>query len=169
MCDLAAADRPDLRSLHRHNGRGLTVERDELYLVAAIPMQKYDGADVAVLEPMLGEVDRQNDPPFGSAPSGVSRLSQHGYGTRMAQPIRIAVDIPETLAGQPSAALAARVRLLLIIDEIRAERMTRAAGARALGMTLDAFLIAAGEHGLYAIDYDLDDFKQELDAIGRGT
>ena len=33
-------------------------------------------------------------------------------------------------------------------------------------MTLDAFLIAAGEHGLYSIDYDLDDFRQELNTIG---
>ena len=28
---------------------------------------------------------------------------------------------------------------------------------------------AAGERGLYEIDYDLDDFKGELDAIGRGA
>ncbi len=32
-------------------------------------------------------------------------------------------------------------------------------------MMLDDFLIEAGRHGLYAIDYDVDDFKQELDSI----
>jgi hypothetical protein len=29
-------------------------------------------------------------------------------------------------------------------------------------MTLDEFLIMAGAHGLYAIDYDLEDFRREL-------
>ena len=69
------------------------------------------------------------------------------------------------LAAQPPAALADRARLLLVIDEVRGGTLTRAAAARALGMSLDAFLIEAGKHGLYAIDYDLDDFRRELDRI----
>jgi len=39
--------------------------------------------------------------------------------------------------------------------------------ARALDMTLDDFLIAAGRHGLYAIDYDVEDFRQELSAVPK--
>jgi len=35
-------------------------------------------------------------------------------------------------------------------------------------MTLDDFLIEAGRHGLYAIDHDIEDFKQELRAIPKG-
>lgn len=83
----------------------------------------------------------------------------------MAHALRITVDIPTPLAGQPLAALADRVRLLLVIDEVRDGRLTRAGAAQALGMPLDDFLIEAGKHGLYAIDYDLDDFRRELDGI----
>jgi predicted HTH domain antitoxin len=61
--------------------------------------------------------------------------------------------------------LAARARLLLVIDEVRAGRLTRAAAAYALDMALDDFLVEAGRHGLYAIDYDVDDFTRELDII----
>lgn len=77
----------------------------------------------------------------------------------------ITVEIPSPLVGQSIEELAARARLLLVIDEVRAGRLTRAAAAQALGLVLDAFLIEAGRHGLYAIDYDIDDFTQELDAI----
>ena len=88
----------------------------------------------------------------------------------MGHALQITVDVPAPLAGQPAAELAERARLLLVIDEVRANRMTRASAARALGIPLDDFLIAAGEHGLYAIDYDLDDFRRELDDISsRGA
>ncbi len=63
---------------------------------------------------------------------------------------------------------ARRARLLLVIDEVRAGRLTRPAAARALDMTLDEFLIEAGQHGLYAIDHDIEDFKRELGAIPKG-
>lgn len=85
--------------------------------------------------------------------------------TLMAHALRITVDIPAPLAGQPPAALALRARLLLMIDEVRDGRVTRAGAAHALGIPLDDFLIEAGKHGLYAIDYDLDDFRRELDGI----
>ena len=81
--------------------------------------------------------------------------------------MQITVDIPAPLSGQSTEDLAKRARLLLVIDEVRAGRLTRAGGAHALEMTLDDFVIEAGRHGLYAIDYDVDDFKQELDTIGE--
>jgi predicted HTH domain antitoxin len=81
--------------------------------------------------------------------------------------MQITVDIPTPLSGQSTEELAQRARLLLVIDEVRGGRMTRPAGARALDMTLDAFLVEAGRHGLYAIDYDVDEFKHELDAITK--
>jgi predicted HTH domain antitoxin len=79
--------------------------------------------------------------------------------------MQITVDVPAALSGQSTHELAARARLLLVVDEVRAERLTRSAAARALGMTLDEFLIEAGPHGLLAVDYDVDDFRRELRAI----
>jgi predicted HTH domain antitoxin len=79
--------------------------------------------------------------------------------------MQITVDIPAPLVGQSTEELASRARLLLVIDEVRVGRLTRAGAAKALGMEIDDFLIEAGRHGLYAIDYDVDDFRQELDAI----
>jgi predicted HTH domain antitoxin len=91
----------------------------------------------------------------------------HGYHGVMPSDVQITVDVPAPLAGTPAAELAARARLLLVIDEVRAGRLTRGGAARALGVPLDDFLIVAGQHGLYAIDYDLDDLRRELDAIPR--
>lgn len=82
--------------------------------------------------------------------------------------MQIVVEVPEPVARQDARELAERARLLLVVDEVRAGRLTRAAGARALGVPLDEFLIAAGRHGLNAIDYDPDDFRQELDDIRAG-
>lgn len=79
--------------------------------------------------------------------------------------MQIVVDVPEAVARQDARELAERVRLLLIVDEVRAGRLSRAGAARALGVPLDDFMIAAGRHGLNAIDYDPDDFRQELDDI----
>jgi hypothetical protein len=82
--------------------------------------------------------------------------------------MEIRVQVPHPLSGQPADELAGRARLLLVIDEVRAGRLTRAAAARALDMTLDDFVIEAGRHGLYAIDHDIEDFKRELGPIPKG-
>lgn len=79
--------------------------------------------------------------------------------------MQITVDIPSPLFGQSTEELARRARLLLVVDEVRVGHLTRSEAARALEMTLDDFLIEAGRHGLYAIDYDVDDFRRELDTI----
>ena len=83
--------------------------------------------------------------------------------------MEITVPIPGPLSGQPTEELAKRARLLLVIDEVRAGRLTRAAAALALDMTLDEFVIEAGRHGLEAIDYDVEDFKRELATIPKAT
>ncbi len=88
----------------------------------------------------------------------------------MARARQITVDVPAALAGVPAAQLAERARRLLVLDEVRAGRLTRPSAAGALGMALDDFLVLAGEHGVYAIDYDLEDFRRELDALpARGS
>jgi predicted HTH domain antitoxin len=81
--------------------------------------------------------------------------------------MEITVEIPSPLSGQSSEDLAKRARLLLVIDEVRAGHLTRVGAARALDMTLDDFLIEAGRHGLYAIDYDVEDLRQELAAVPK--
>jgi hypothetical protein len=79
--------------------------------------------------------------------------------------LQITIDIPPGVAQHDARELADRARLLLVIDGVRAGRLSRAGGARALDLPLDEFIIAAGRHGLYAIDYDPKDFKRELDDI----
>ena len=81
--------------------------------------------------------------------------------------MQITVDVPKPLSGQSTEELARRARPLLVVDEVRAGHLTRSDGARALDMTLDDFLVEAGRHGLYAIDYDVDDFQRELDTITK--
>jgi predicted HTH domain antitoxin len=39
------------------------------------------------------------------------------------------------------------------------------AGARLLGLSLDEFLRVAGAHGVLTLDYDPDDFEQEIESI----
>jgi len=90
-------------------------------------------------------------------------------GTGYNDSMRITVEVPGALSGRPTDELATRARLLLVIDEVRAGQLTRAAAARALDMSLDEFLIEAGRHGLAAIDYEVDDFKRELATIQKTT
>ena len=79
--------------------------------------------------------------------------------------MEITVAVPGPLSDRPTDELATRARLLLVIDEVRAGRLTRAGAAQALDMSLDEFLIEAGRHGLEAIDYDVEDFKR----VGRAS
>ena len=81
--------------------------------------------------------------------------------------MQITVDVPKPLSSQSTEDLARRARLLLVVDEVRAGHLTRADAARALDMSLDDFLVESGRHGLYAIDYDLADFRREIDALPR--
>ena len=83
--------------------------------------------------------------------------------------MQIMLDVPNALARQPPAQLGERARLLLAIDDVRYDRLTRAGAARALGLSLDDFVLAAGEHGLYAIDYEVEDFRRELDDARTGA
>jgi predicted HTH domain antitoxin len=76
--------------------------------------------------------------------------------------VTVSVDLPPDAAREPTEALAARLRLLWALDEVRHGRMTRARAAEIAGLDLDALLREADSHGVDAIDYDLEDFRQEL-------
>jgi hypothetical protein len=55
----------------------------------------------------------------------------------------------------------------LLIDEVQAGSLTRPAAAHAIHMALDEFLVEAGQHGLFGIDYDIDVSRRELAAISE--
>lgn len=76
--------------------------------------------------------------------------------------VTVTLDLPPDADAETPEELVRRLRLLWALDEVRQGRLTRARAAHLLGLGLDDFLRVASEHGLYAIDYDLDDFRQEL-------
>jgi predicted HTH domain antitoxin len=76
--------------------------------------------------------------------------------------VTITVELPPDAVREPLEALAARLRLLWVLDEVRQGRVTRVRGAQIVGLDLDAFLREAAAHGVDAIDLDLEDFRQEL-------
>jgi predicted HTH domain antitoxin len=74
----------------------------------------------------------------------------------------VTLDLPHDAEGENPEELALRLKRLWALDEVRNGRMTRLRAAKLLGMSIDDFLREAAEHGIDAIDYDLDDFRQEL-------
>jgi hypothetical protein len=82
-----------------------------------------------------------------------------------ASTIPVLVEVPATVVGEAPELLAHRLSRLLVFDEVRQGRLSRVAGARLLGLSLDEFLRVAGAHGVLTLDYDPDDFEQEIESI----
>lgn len=81
----------------------------------------------------------------------------------MSEPhVTIAVDLPSNASREAPEALARRLRLLWVLDEVRCGRLTRVRAASELGLSIDALLSEAAAHGVDAIDYDLSDLRDEL-------
>lgn len=76
--------------------------------------------------------------------------------------VTVTLDLPPDADAESPDVLVRRLRLLWALDEVRQGRLTRVRAAHVLGLGLDDFLRVATEHGLDAIDYDLDDFRREL-------
>ena len=76
--------------------------------------------------------------------------------------VTVTLDLPPDAATESAEELAHRLLLLWALDEVRQGRLTRPRAAKLLGLDLDEFLRRASSHGLDTIDYDLDDFRQEL-------
>jgi predicted HTH domain antitoxin len=74
--------------------------------------------------------------------------------------VTVTLELPLDPNAESPDELVQRLRLLWALDEVRQGRLTRA--ARLVGRELDDFLRVASEHGLNAIDYDLEDFRREL-------
>lgn len=80
--------------------------------------------------------------------------------------VTVTLDLPPDADGESADELARRLMLLWALDEVRQGRMTRPRAAKILGLGLDAFSSEASNHGLDAIDYDLQDFQRELADAG---
>jgi predicted HTH domain antitoxin len=78
--------------------------------------------------------------------------------------VTVSVELPADAQRESPDALADRLRLLWVLDEVREGRMTRVRAAELAGLSLDALLREAAVRGIDAIDYDLDDFRRELGA-----
>jgi predicted HTH domain antitoxin len=98
--------------------------------------------------------------PLHCLTEAVATGPRNGYVVWMT--VTVALDLPPDATAETPDELVQRLRLLWALDEIRQGRMTRVRAAHLLGLGLDDFLQVASEHGLHAIDYDLDDFQQEL-------
>jgi predicted HTH domain antitoxin len=77
--------------------------------------------------------------------------------------VTVSLDLPADAGQEPIEALTVRLRLLWVLDEVRQGRMTRVRAAEIVGLGLDAFLGEAAARGVDAIDYDIDDFRRELE------
>jgi len=81
--------------------------------------------------------------------------------------VQITVEVPAALADEQAPA---RVRLLLVLDAVRSERMTWRAAARELGLAPADFLDLARVHGVPVARFDLDDWRKDeatLDRLSR--
>jgi predicted HTH domain antitoxin len=76
--------------------------------------------------------------------------------------VTVSVELPADARREPVGALARRLRLLWVLDEVREGRMTGTRAAEVAGLSLDDLLGEAAVRGIDAIDYDLDDFRHEL-------
>jgi hypothetical protein len=92
---------------------------------------------------------------------GLAACPCEGYDCEMT--VTVTLDLPPDAEGESSAELARRLRLLWALDEVRQGRMTRLRAANLVELSLDDFLRQASNHGLDAIDYDVEDFRRELE------
>ena len=76
--------------------------------------------------------------------------------------VTVTLDLPRDAEGESAEELARRLRLLWVLDEVRGGRMTRIRAAHLVGLGLDEFLRRESNHGLDALDYDLEHFRSEL-------
>lgn len=90
----------------------------------------------------------------------IARGARNSYAVRMT--VTVTLDLPPDADSEGPDELVRRLRLLWALDEVRQGRLTRVRAAHVLGLGLDEFLRLASEHGLNAIDYELDDFRREL-------
>jgi hypothetical protein len=76
--------------------------------------------------------------------------------------VELTITVPASLA---DADAPQRARLLLVLDAVRAERMTWRAAADALGVAPDQLLDLAKEHGVPVVRYDAGTLAEDLSTL----
>jgi predicted HTH domain antitoxin len=85
---------------------------------------------------------------------------------RMAE---MTVDIPEDVLyalNQSKGEFVSTMKLLTAVELYRDHRLSLGKAASLAGMALSDFLVRLATFGVSAIDYDPDDFAEELSLIG---
>ncbi len=94
--DLPVADRADVRSLHRGDGRGLSLKGREFDFVGfAVSVDAHNGADVACLESLIGHWGGQDDPVEFSNHRGLTFLLEDTPSPGAACRVVSSIDDPD--------------------------------------------------------------------------
>jgi predicted HTH domain antitoxin len=76
---------------------------------------------------------------------------------------RLTVELPEDpLDDSDDSAVAARLRLLWVLDHVRQHAVSAGRGAAMAGLPTGAFLTLMAQHGIPAFDYDEAELASEL-------
>jgi predicted HTH domain antitoxin len=79
---------------------------------------------------------------------------------------RLTVELPDGgLDKTDDAALAVRLRLLWVLDQVRQHAISAGRGAELAGLPTGAFLNLMGQHGISPFDYDESDLATELRSL----
>jgi predicted HTH domain antitoxin len=85
----------------------------------------------------------------------------------MAPTMSIQVELPRDATGDADpATISAELRQLWAVEQVRLHRFGVGKGAEVAAMPRAAFMRFLGEHGVPVIDYPLEDFREELLALG---
>jgi len=81
--------------------------------------------------------------------------------------VAVQVELPEdVLRDVDVSELGVELRRLWAIEQVRTHRLGVGKGAEIAGLPRAAFMQLLGAHGVSVIDYPVEDFREELRALG---
>ncbi len=84
--------------------------------------------------------------------------------------VPVRVELPLSVTDQPEREpedLAGELRLLWILNEVRAHRLSQGKGTRLADMTRQEFMELMGSHGIPAIDLSTDELEEDFRTVDR--
>jgi predicted HTH domain antitoxin len=102
--------------------------------------------------------------------SGLGGCKARGYDRRVPRgtSITVQVEIPREILGDVDPVqVGLEMRRLWVIEQVRKGRIGVGKGAEVAGMHRARFMAMLGEHGVPAIDYPVEDLREELDSLAR--